>query len=541
MIVEKDKMPTLKMVTYEEITSKKVFIPVLQREVEGTPETSLWLGNEIIECANGDNVKNIYIDSERVILYNREDGSIAVYDGQQRIIYIICFIKAYNKVLEERRTINATPIRYPDISFERKDMGMAYAAFMDGNKSHLNAKEKKLCGKMESMFNQYRNMLISECGSKKGTKCGKMMRNIEPVINGITFDAKIQVSEEYAIGSFIYANSGGIQMNKTNFCDAIVYCASQKFGVVYNADLFRDFVADAVITIYKKLGQGELDNTRLPALRTILDKYITKDKESFEDFVGFLVKLYSAREQNSYEFMNIVNRNDFTQLYMLAIANDRPINNEFFRNVITKLGYISLAASISGVRGSYFTSFLKKLETSLNNNAKTSTICKEIGEGLRKLAPLRFSENELRNRLIYANNKIHNLILCLIGIEYDKEKVPFEIRETDVEHFISKSGRRAIATYGVDFDNSLKESLGNKMELPISMNRSIKDMNLKQKVRVYSELGRAYNYDANVIKDVGETKAEIEGYIIDRGKKLADIIIHNDFFNEWYVDSQQSE
>lgn len=555
--IKTTKKVELRVLSFEELCKNKTIFPIIQRNISVKPDEMDWLIEEIFAELKDreDGCEESVIELSTFWLYEENDETF-IFDGQQRSLYLACVLKAIGDIYPDAK------IEIPNFQFEKITMEKAWNAFAKNGKVEKSGDEQVFYRAFNKLYKSFTEEFTREINRRKFSSEKKKIAFTEKFVNmvkTIIYECEITglyaPTYEYAVQAFINTNSGNKPMAIDDFCRAYLLDTGDKMGIVFDTDLGVS-LSSIVQTFYRfRIGQtkseikdekskGKKERiktfTKINPLRNIIEDYISCSEKDFREFIKFARTLDKESTTKEYRFVDsVINRNDFTQIYQLAIANGRKINTEFTQEVLLKLACMSLAASLNQTRGSYFASLMEKMAKDINKGASSKAISSAIvtwlNTGTNKPATL--SRDEFVEKLDGGSEKVKALALYILSM-LDNKELSIDVDETDLEHLISKSNRQ-LSSKGIIIDKSYKDSLGNLYLIPKKHNRSTQDKIPKEKAEEYNlKIPASYKFETNKFsEDIvnANTKEELEKATSDRTERIVNKFINDSFFGSQYI------
>lgn len=496
-----------------DFNQKKIGIPIFQRFYAWKKQQIAQLLDDILLAIKNPNKQLYFLD----FIYYSDEQKIMMADGQQRLVTINNLIKAI-KDYSSQHNIEIDDIDLFDITYD------------------INANQKKY----ETHFNNYpvkpfKTVYLAMLDFVKDNE-----NNINEIIKVIkeqiyVFFKKCADADD-AFLIFQQINTGGKPLSK----DDVIKTAIDQFAKVYHVPFDYKKIKDVkqALTSYYKLKKDDTTkNFDSIEIMAFLKDYVTKDKETFKNFVD-TTKLLQHLENNPIRHViNYINR--ATLLDVLNILAIKKIDIMQKRDYLTKLMVplcnLSIILTLNGGSPTTFRYLLNDVIAMIKNGKKPD----EIRSLLIKTA----NENPTTWKISFedfakalGNPEVSRGIkkaLLILDVIVDNTSGTVDVPKINLEHIYPQKPDSDWAVHGWPTSNDemkkLIENIGNYLLLNEQVNKKIQNKYITDKVEKYNQIihkDRLLQTEANTV-DFEKFEKNRAAYIATRQREIAKHLSRN--------------
>lgn len=509
MIISNDGIEVKYKKIYE-LQSKRIGIPIFQRFYNWKPQQVVQLKSDILDIVNNKNSQLYLLD----FIYYEEDNIIKIADGQQRLVTLNNLIKAIKDVSKEQ-SIEINDVDYFEISYDIYANDKKY-------KTHFYNFEiapfKKVYIDLKNFVEQNLE-IINEI--------------IDIIKNKIFIYLKKCENADDAFEIFQQINTGGKPLTK----DEVIKTALDQYSKSYNINLDTSKIKNIKQSLisYYKLKKSKTDkNFDNMEIITFLREDVTKNKNTFKDFVDTINLLNKQQENPFYYIFNYINRATlFDVLNILAMKKINIMGNKNYQNkLLIPLCMMSIFLSLRGGNPSIFRYLLNDVISMIKENKPLNEIeyylIKKCNDDPMTWK-LDFNEFVSKIGEINTQRSIKKALLIL-DVLYNNTSGYVNVNLINLEHIYPQNPDYEWARNGWPSHSGeqkkLIDNIGNYFLLSESINKSIQNKYITEKVSKYNQIIRKdqiLQTPANIV-DFEKFEKYREEYINERQKQIAEII-----------------
>lgn len=330
----------------------KIGIPIFQRFYDWKTQQIIQLESDILEIINHKDKQLYLLD----FIYYLDGNKVVLADGQQRVVTINNLIKAIKDISSEEN-VEIDDIDYFDISYEILANNLKY-------ETHI---KKYATAPFKIVYLQLKDFV------KRNVN--RINDIIDVIKNNVYVYMKKCENADDAFEIFQQINTGGKPLSK----DEVIKTALDQYKTIYNINLDTSKIKDIRQSIisYYKIKKDDCDkNFDNMAVITFLKDYITKNKQSFQDFVD-TISLLNKLDDNPIKYViNYINRNTLLDvLNILAMKKiDTNIKKEYMTKLMLPLCMMSICLTLNGGTPTAFRYLLNEVILKIKNNEGVNSI-----------------------------------------------------------------------------------------------------------------------------------------------------------------------
>jgi len=506
MIISKNAVTT----KYERLyyyQDKKIGIPIFQRFYDWKEQQIVQLKTDLLELIDNKDKQLYFLD----FIYYEDGGKMMLADGQQRIVTINNLIKAIKDISGERG-IQINSIDYFDISYDILANDEKY-------KTHFN---NYATAPFKTVYLKLREFVDAHI-----TRINDF---IDVIKNNIFIYLKKCENADDAFEIFQQINTGGKPLSK----DEVIKTALDQFKMVYSINVdtsrMRD-VKQSIISYYKfkkEEPDKKFDNM---AIITFLKDNVTKDRQSFQEFVDTMNSLRGLDDNPIRYVINYINRATLLDvLNILAMKGiDTNIRKEYMTDLMLPLCMMSVALTLNGSSPTSFRYLLTEVVDKIKNNTDLATlnqflIDKVNSDPITWKITLEDFTDSLGQTTTSRGIKRGLMIMDIIDKNVSGHlTVPL----INLEHIYPQNPDREWARMGWPSHSELQkpiiDNIGNYLLLCEAVNKSVQNKYITHKVSQYRSIIARDNLLQTPINTIDFDRFENDGenYIKYRQKDIA--------------------
>ena len=510
MIVSKNSLEVKYCNLYDFFANTEIGIPIFQRFYAWKETQIIQMENDILEVIN-DKTKHLYLLD---FIYYMDDNKIMLADGQQRIVTINNLIKAI-KDIAKIKNINIPEINFFNISYDIVANDKKY-------KNHL------LNYPTSPFKNVY--MKLREFVEHNITKIVDM---VDIIKNNLFVYMKKCNNADDAFDIFQQINTGGKPLTKDEVIKTSLDQYSGIYGIPFNTSKMKD-VHQSITSYYKyKTNNNDVKFDNM-AIMTFLKDYVTKDKNTFKDFVDAINLLNSVSDSPIKYVVNYINRatlHDVINILTMQKINVKT-NRDYLTQLLMPLCMMSIALTLNNSTPTAFRYLLNEVIKQIKSKRNVKDINYFLIEYINKdqttwKIDIDSFKEKLGDPTISKGIKKGLLILDII----DKNvSGTLTVASTNLEHIYPQKPDIEWAKNGWPTNEQdqkkLIDNIGNYILLCESVNKSISNQYIAKKVSSYNSIitkDKILQTDINSV-DFAKFESEQRKYIEERQSYIANRI-----------------
>lgn len=509
MIISSNKINIQYQKIYD-LQNKKIAIPIFQRFYNWKPQQIVQLKSDILNIINKPELQLYLLD----FIFYKENGVVKIADGQQRLVTLNNLIKAIKDVANEKE-INIADINYFDISYDIPNNNKKYQIHFN---NYATAPFKKVYLDLKNFIE---------------TNISYINEIINIIKNNIFVYLKECENADDAFEIFQQINTGGKPLTK----DEVIKTALDQYSESYNIFLDTSKIKNIkqCLISYYKMKKNETDkNFDNMEIITFLREDITKDKNTFKDFVDTITLLNDQQKNPFYYIINYINRTTLLDvLNILAMKKINVINNKSYQNkLFIPLCMMSIFLSLNGGSPTTFRYLLNDVISMIKENKRLEEIeyfliskCNE--EPL--VWKLSFSNFVAKLGAISTPRSMKKALL-IIDIINKNMSGYVDVSLINLEHIYPQNPDYEWARNGwpshSEEQKILIDNIGNYFLLSESINKSIQNKYIREKIFKYNQIAqkdKILQTSLNMV-DFKAFEEKREKYIVQRQENIAKII-----------------
>ncbi len=455
-----------------DLQSKKIGIPIFQRFYAWKEKEIVQFKEDLLRIIDEPNSQLYFLD----FIYYEEDGFIKLADGQQRIVTLNNLIKAIKQVVSEE-----------GLTVEQIDLfDITYDVFANQQKyiTHFTNYETAPFKKV------YLNLL-----DFVRTNRNRIDDFIKIIKNNIFVYIKRCSDADDAFNIFQQINTGGKPLTKDEVIKTALDQYSLAYGIRFDTSKIKE-VRQSIISFYKlKLDNFDKNFDNMEII-TFLKNYITKDQNTFQDFVDTIALLNVIENSPIKYVINYINRNTLLDiLNILAMKHiNINLNHGFLLKVMVPLCMMSITLTLNGGSPTTFRYLLNQVVDDIKNNKTPAEISNDLINTINS-DPLtwQIKIDDFANKLgdITTSRGIKKALLIL-DVVCSNVSGTVNVSTINLEHIYPQNPDAEWAANGWpshrELQKELIDNIGNYLLLCETVNKSIQNQYITHKIVKYNEI-----------------------------------------------------
>lgn len=491
------------------LINKKFGIPIFQRYYD-------WKSNQ---------VKQLLVDLDYAIendcemylldfIYYLDNDKYMIADGQQRLVSINLLIKALNdyliKTQKQEKILKIFDISYDNINNDKKYQQTiqkypgapfkdVYLEFYDWIESH-NADIDKIISLIKTNIHIY----MKECN------------------NG-----------DDAFVIFQQINTGGKPLNKDEIIRTAVDQYAEEYGISMKGHLTN--LRQSFVSYYKFVKENPSVTIENIEIIAFLKNYITKDRQTFQNFVDTLNIIKKLEDNPVYKIIGLINRNALVDvLNILAMKQiDIKQKKEYFDKVMLPLILLSIVVSIKKGNPSIMNRLIKVVIELIKQNKSSNEISIEIAKYVSENhSDCTISFSDFNYAMGNPDRKLRGIkkALLILDVMISNTSGTVNIDSINLEHIYPQNPNINWVENGwpVNKEDQMVwvDNIGNYMLLAEAINKKIKNKYITDKVYEYNKIIPKDLILKTVMNtvDFARFETEKENYIKERCENITKLI-----------------
>ena len=348
----KDNVVTSDYVKLYDWSGVKFSIPIFQRFYAWKEKEVARLKEDLLKVASDKDAQLYLLD----FIYYEEEGFVKLADGQQRIVTLNNLIKAIHDVAEEQK-LTISDISLFNISYDVHTNNEKYSTHFT---NYPTAPFKKV----------YLNLY-------EFVKANASIINdlIDVIKNNIYVYMKKCSNADDAFNIFQQINTGGKPLSKDEVIKTALDQYSLAYGIKFDTSKMKQ-VRQSLISFYKLKMEDFDKNFDNMEIITFMRRFITKNKDSYQDFVDTINSLESIENSPFKYLISYINRNTlFDVMNIMAMKKiDIVKNNDYLTMVLIPLCMMSVVLTLNGGSPTTFRYLLKEVIEKIKSKADAKSI-----------------------------------------------------------------------------------------------------------------------------------------------------------------------
>lgn len=452
--------------------NKKIGIPIFQRFYA-------WKEKEIVQFK--EDLLNVIADQQGQLylldfIYYEEDGKIKFADGQQRIVTLNNLIKAIKDV---SRDFN--------ISIDDIDLfNISYDVFANQQKydTHFN----------NYVTTPFKKVYLDLYNFVKAN-IDKINDLIKVIKNNLYVYMKKCSNADDAFNIFQQINTGGKPLSKDEVIKTALDQYSLAYGIRFDTSKMKE-VRQSLISFYKLKSSNYDKNFDNMEIITFLREYVTKDKNTYQDFVDTITLLNTIGNSPIRYVINYINRNTLLDvLNILAMKHiDINTNHDYLIKVMIPLCMMSIVLTLNGGSPTTFRYLLNEIVDDIKAGANPKAInSKLINKINADTTTWQININDFSGKLgdVTTSRGIKKALL-IIDVIYRNISGTVNVNTINLEHVYPQNPDSEWAANGwpshKEQQKDLIDNIGNYLLLCDSVNKQIQNQYITHKVAKYNSI-----------------------------------------------------
>lgn len=488
----------------------KIGIPIFQRFYAWKQPQIVQLKADLLNAMD-DKTKQLYLLD---FIYYKENEKVMIADGQQRLVTINNLIKAIKDVANEQNLI----IDYIDL------FDISYDIFMNNEK-------------YTTHFTNYPTAPFKVVYLEMKKFVMENMDRIDDLIyvikNNIYAFMKMCSNADDAFEIFQQINTGGKPLTKDEVIKTALDQYSKAYDIKFSTKKIKE-VRQSIISYYK-LYKNELDqNFDNMAIITFLRDFITKDKESFENFISTIELLKKLEDNPIKHVIGYINRTTLMDVLNILTMKKIDINyhKEYIEKLMIPLCMMSVVLTLNAGTPTAFRYLLNDIIEQIKNDTPVEKIYYFLIEYVNEDAVTWTISIENFAAKLGAVETQRGLKKGLMILDVISKNVSgsVNVKLINLEHIYPQKPDMEWMENGwpthVLAQKPLIDNIGNYLLLCEEVNKKVKNKYIKHKVPQYESIIEKDKILQTKLNTLDFEKFEIhrEEYIKERQYQMANII-----------------
>lgn len=451
---------------------KRIGIPIFQRFYAWKEKEIVQFKKDLLSVASNKSAQLYLLD----FIYYEENGIIKLADGQQRIVTLNNLIKAIKDVALEQNIL-IDEIGYFDISYD---------VFANQNKyeTHFN---NYVTAPFKKVYLDLYNFVNSNLS--------KINDLISVIKNNIFVYIKKCSNADDAFNIFQQINTGGKPLTKDEVIKTALDQFSAAYGIKFDTSKMKE-VKLSIISFYKLKSSKYDRNFDNMEIITFLNKYVTKDKDTYQDFVDAIALLRTIDNSPIRFVINYINRITLIDiLNIMAMKHiDVNTNQEYMVKVLIPLCMMSIVLSLNGGSPTTFKYLLNDVIDDIKNEVSPSKINEKLIDRINSdTTTWQINIIDFANKLGSITTSIGiKKSLLLLDVIYRNISGTINVRRINLEHIYPQKPDPEWAANGWpshrEQQKEIIDNIGNYLLLCDSVNKQIQNKYITHKVSKYKSI-----------------------------------------------------
>lgn len=454
------------------LTTRNIGIPIFQRFYAWKDTQTKQLLEDIVSAI--ENEKQLYLLD---FIYYEEDEKVMLADGQQRIVTLTLLIKAINDIIREKE-LGIEEIKNFSISYDIITNDETYQKIFNGL---IKSPFKKV------YIHLYNFIKVN---------INKIEKIKDVIMNRIFIYFKKCANVDDAFLIFQQINTGGKPLTK----DEIIKTALDQYSILYDIKIDTEKikrVRQDLISFYKYKENDYNTNFDNMAIMSFLNKYVTKDKNSFREFKNSTELLNKLDENPIYSIIRYINRPSLYDIVnVMAMKNiDLNTEKEYVELVLIPLCFASITLSLkigNPVQMKYLANDLIKM---IKEGKKAKDLSLFIANYINKNSiNFKMDLASFSESLGTSDGKNLNLkkALLILDVMHKTTSGTLNVKLINLEHIYPQKPDMKWAMKGWptshEEQQGIVNNIGNYLLLNEEVNKKIKNKYIEEKMDEYNRI-----------------------------------------------------
>lgn len=506
MVINKNSIISVYKNIYD-LQLKKIGIPIFQRFYDWKEKQIIRFKEDLLKIIDNQNLQFFLLD----FIYYTENDVIKLADGQQRMVTLNNLIKAVIDVSRDL-SLKTENIELFNISYDVFSNQQKYETHMN---SYVIAPFKKVYLDLYAFVKQHVDRI------------GDIIKVIK---NNIYVYMKKCDNADDAFEIFQQINTGGKPLSKDDVIKTALDQYTKVFGIRIDTAKMKE-VKQSLISFYKFKTNNFDKNFDSMEIITFLRDFVTKNKETFQEFADSIYLLNTIGNSPIKYVINYINRSTlFDVLNILAMKHiNINTNHEYMQKVVIPLCMMSIILTLNGGSPTTFRYLLTEIVSDIKADISPTEInfklIKKIDE---EQTVWQMSLEEFTKKLgnITTPSGIKKALL-IIDVICRNISGTINCDVINLEHIYPQNPDYEWAANGWpshrENQKELIDNIGNYLLLSESVNKSIQNKYISHKILKYKLIIKTdilLQTPLNEI-DFDRFEKERERYIFERQTAIA--------------------
>ena len=512
MLIKDNTITTIYTNIYS-LNHKKIGIPIFQRFYDWKDKEIIQFKEDLLAILKNREVQLYFLD----FIYYEEEGKIKLADGQQRIVTLNILIKVIQDLSKE------VAVKIDDINL----FDITYDIMANDEKYQMNFKKYVTSPFKKVYINLYQFMKDNK--EKLNDFVNIIKKNI------FIFLKKCENADD-AFKIFQQINTGGKPLSK----DEVIKTALDQYSLIYQIEINTSKMKDirqTLISYYKFTLSAFDKNFDNMEIITFLREYVTKDKQTFKQYVNTINQLNAVNNCPLKYVIGYINRSTLLDVLNILAMKGINVNNNslYLEKVVIPLCMMSIVLTFNGGSPTTFKYLLNEVVDRIKSNESPNLINYKLidkinSDSITWQISISDFENKLGDVTISQNIK---KALLIIDVICKNVSGTINVDSINLEHIYPQTPCYTWAENGwpshKDDQNKIINNIGNYLLLSDSVNKSIQNQYITQKVVRYNAIIKKDNILKTPMNTVDFIRFEKEqkNYIFCRQKEIAKYIQEN--------------
>lgn len=318
---------------------------------------------------------------------------------------------------------------------------------------------------------------------------------IKVIKNNIYVYVKKCSNADDAFNIFQQINTGGKPLSKDEVIKTALDQYSLAYGIRFDTSKIKE-TRQSLISFYKLKLSNYDNNFDNMEIITFLREYVTKDKNTYQDFVDTIGLLNKIGNSPIRYVINYINRNTlFDVLNIMAMKHiDINTNHDYLDKVIIPLCMMSIVLTLNGGSPTTFRYLLNEVIDDIKNNETASNINNKLINKINSdTVTWQISKSDFSNKLgdITTSRGIKKALLIL-DVIYRNISGTVNVNTINLEHIYPQNPDSEWAGNGWpshrELQKKLVDNIGNYLLLCESVNKQIQNQYITHKIAKYNSI-----------------------------------------------------
>lgn len=452
--------------------SKSIGIPIFQRFYAWKEKEIVQFKEDLLNVMSNHTSQLYLLD----FIYYEEGEKIKLADGQQRIVTLNNLIKVIKDVALEQK-IDIDDIDLFDITYDVFSNQQKYDTHFN---NYVTAPFKKV----------YLNLY--DFVKANITKINDMISVIK---NNIYVYMKKCSNADDAFNIFQQINTGGKPLSKDEVIKTALDQYSLAYGIRFDTSKIKE-VRQSLISFYKLKSSNYDKNFDNMEIITFLREFVTKDRNTFQDFVDTIVLLNTIGNSPIRYVINYINRNTLLDVLNIMAMKHIDINTEhdYMTKIMIPLCMMSIVLTLNGGSPTTFRYLLNEIVDDIKNGILPSEINEKLINKINSdTTTWQININDFINKLgdITVSRGIKKALLIL-DVIYRNVSGTVNVNTINLEHIYPQNPDSEWAANGWpshrEQQKVLIDNIGNYLLLCENVNKQVQNQYITHKVAKYNSI-----------------------------------------------------